>query len=77
MVKIPAYVPFKNSSTMKEKVQKHSNASNAVYGLGFIGAAVYFISTATGFWMGVLGFLKAIVWPAILVYQAFGKLAGI
>jgi hypothetical protein len=41
----------------------------AVYGLGFIGAAVYYISTATGFWMGVLGFLKAIVWPAFLVYK--------
>lgn len=43
----------------------------AVYGMGFIGAAVYFISTATGFWMGVLGFLKAIVWPAFLIYEAF------
>ncbi len=40
-----------------------------VYGLGFIGAAVYFISQATTFWMGVLGFLKAIVWPAFLVYD--------
>jgi hypothetical protein len=50
--------------------------SGAVYGLGFIGAAVYFISQATGFWMGVLGFLKAIVWPAFLVYEAFQKLAG-
>lgn len=39
----------------------------AIYGLGFIGAAVYYISQATGFWAGVLGFLKAIVWPAFLV----------
>jgi hypothetical protein len=44
------------------------HSSDAVYGLGFIGAAVYYISTATGFWMGVLGFLKAIVWPAFLVF---------
>lgn len=42
----------------------------AVYGLGFIGAAIYFISTATTFWLGVLGFLKAIVWPAFLVFEA-------
>ncbi len=48
--------------------------SSAVYGMGFIGAAVYFISTATGFWMGVLGFLKAIVWPAILIYGALKQL---
>jgi len=46
----------------------HGGPSGAVYGLGFIGAAVYYISTATGFWMGVLGFLKALVWPAFLVY---------
>lgn len=38
------------------------------YFLGFIGAAVYYISHSTGFWMGVLGFLKAIVWPAFLVH---------
>ena len=41
----------------------------AGYGLGVIGAAVYYISTATGFWMGVLGILKALVWPAFLVYN--------
>jgi hypothetical protein len=45
--------------------------SGAVYGLGFIGAAIWFISQATGFWIGVLGFLKAIVWPVFLVYDAF------
>ena len=39
------------------------------YVLGFIGAAIYFISQATTFWMGVIGFLKAIVWPAFLVYE--------
>ena len=55
---------------MKNKI--HKNAPNgAVYGLGFIGAAVYFIAHASGFWMGVLGLLKAIVWPAFLVYEAF------
>ncbi len=60
---------------MKDQV-KNNPQSGAVYGLGFIGAAVYFISTATGFWIGVLGFLKAIVWPAFLVFEAFKHLAG-
>ncbi len=46
------------------------STGGAVYGLGFIGAAVYYISNAAGFWMGVLGFLKALVWPAFLVYNA-------
>ena len=53
----------------------HSGApSGVVYGFGLIGAAIYFISHATTFWMGVLGFLKAIVWPAFLVYEAFKHL---
>ena len=59
---------------MKQEFQKNAS-SGAVYGLGLIGAAVYFISNASGFWMGVLGFLKAIVWPAFLVYEAFKHLA--
>jgi hypothetical protein len=54
---------------MKNDVQKSAPAG-AVYGLGFIGAAIYYISTAAGFWMGVLGILKALVWPAFLVYEA-------
>jgi hypothetical protein len=49
--------------------------ASAVYGLGFIGAAVWYIGQATSFGMGVVGFLKAIVWPAFLVYQAFQFLA--
>lgn len=44
-------------------------SGGAVYGLGFIGAAIYYVSTAPTFWMGVLGILKAIVWPAFLVYS--------
>jgi hypothetical protein len=59
-------------------MNKNQNANvapgGAVYGLGFIGAAIYFISTATSFWVGVLGFLKAIVWPVFLVYAAFKHL---
>jgi len=61
---------------MNEKCYQGSQAGNAVYGLGFIGAAIYFISTATGFWVGVLGFLKAIVWPVFFVYEIF-KYMGI
>ena len=59
---------------MKDKAIHHSTSSNAVYGLGFIGAAIYYILQATSFWIGVLGFLKAIVWPAFLVYEALKQL---
>ncbi len=50
---------------------KHNQSSNIVYGLGMVGAAIYFVSKATSFWMGVWGIVKAIVWPAFLVYEAF------
>ncbi|CAD5281929.1 MAG: hypothetical protein ACMVP2_15400 [Imperialibacter sp.] len=60
---------------MKESMQR--NAPNgAVYGLGFIGAVIYYISNATGFWMGVVGFLKAMVWPGFLVYEALKALGA-
>ncbi len=59
---------------MKNKTTKCSiynqNCGGVFYTFGFIGSAVYYISTATGFWMGILGFLKAIVWPAFLTYEA-------
>jgi hypothetical protein len=42
---------------------------NAVYGLGLIGALVYYIRVADGFWSVVGGILKALVWPAFLVYD--------
>ena len=53
---------------MKESAQSNAQ-NNAVYGLGLLGAAIYYISTATSFWMGVIGVLKAIVWPAFLVFE--------
>ena len=46
------------------------NQTSAIYGMGMIGAGIYFVSTATSFWMGVVGVLKALVWPVILVYEA-------
>jgi hypothetical protein len=45
-----------------------------VYGLGLIGALVYYIQTADTFGQGLLGVLKAVVWPAFLVYDALKAL---
>jgi hypothetical protein len=50
-------------------MNKGGTPSGAVYGLGFIGAAIYFIQHADTFWIGVLGILKALVWPAFLIYK--------
>ncbi len=48
-----------------------SGSGEMVWFLGAIGAAVYYIQQAQSFSEGVLGILKALVWPAILVYQLF------
>ena len=50
-------------------MRKKTGGGDAVYGLGIIGAAIYYIGGASTFWMGVLGFLKAVVWPVFLVYE--------
>jgi len=48
----------------------------AVYGLGLIGALVYYIGAADGFWQGILAILKALVWPAFLVYYLLKSLGA-
>jgi hypothetical protein len=55
----------------EEKVIHHNyhHPMGGIYFLGFIGAAVYYIQQSTGFWNGVVGVLKALVWPAFLVYK--------
>jgi hypothetical protein len=46
----------------------------AVYGLGLIGAAVYFWRRADSPTDRGLALVKALVWPAFLVYEAFDAL---
>ena len=62
----------KKESNINDQVKKviyKNGSSGAVYGLGLIGALFYYISHATSFTMGALGVLKAILWPAFVVYQ--------
>ena len=37
--------------------------------MGLIGALIYYIGHSATFLLGVLGVLKAIVWPAMLVFE--------
>jgi len=53
----------------RTKVIYKRNASEAVYGLGLLGAWFYYITTATTFWVGVLGVIKGVFWPAFLVFE--------
>jgi len=38
------------------------------YFLGLVGAAAYYLSVTEGLWPSVVGLLKALVWPAFLVF---------
>jgi hypothetical protein len=62
---------MKKKSDKKKKAISGSCSSSTGCGyfLGFIGASVYYTSIADGFWVGVLGVLKALVWPAFLIYE--------
>jgi len=64
-----------NSSTKdcRDRSRKKNYSGSGMVGFGyfvaFIAAAVYFIQQATSFGMGLLGFLKACVWPYFLIYN--------
>lgn len=62
---------------MKERTRMSSvskSGGDAVYGLGFIGSAVYFLQHATSFWLVLVGLFKSAFWPAFLVYTALQRL---
>lgn len=58
-----------NSSVENKSCTNYHGTCGCIYFLGFVGAAIYYIQQANGFWAGVLGILKALVWPAFLVYK--------
>jgi hypothetical protein len=48
--------------------------SGAVYGLGVLGAWVYFWQQAGAFWDHAYALLQGIFWPAYMVYEVFDRL---
>ncbi len=55
----------------KPKVIRQGGGSGAVYGIGMIGAWVYYFRRATTFQERIQGFFQGLVWPAFLVYKVF------
>jgi hypothetical protein len=60
---------------MKNNVNKHVQTINhsgggAVYGMGFLGAVIYYLQHADSIQSALFGFFKAIFWPAFFVYKA-------
>lgn len=53
--------------------EKRGHASGGVpgviYGMGLIGAAIYYLQRSDTLLEGVIGILKALVWPAFLIYK--------
>lgn len=48
----------------------NNGGSGAIYGLGIVGAFIYFMQQADGFWAVIWGIIQAVFWPAVLVYEA-------
>ncbi len=70
---------MEDTTTMEDKKKNkkiNQGVSGGIYGLGWIGALVYYLSHAAGFWGGVLGFFKALVWPVFLVYELLKHLGA-
>ena len=50
-------------------------SAEAVYGLGLIGALVYYWQHASGFWPHIWAVIEAILWPAYVVYDLLAHMA--
>lgn len=53
-----------------KRVKAAGGPTGAVYGFGLIGALIYYVHFHSGtLWLIILAVLKALVWPALLVYH--------
>ena len=53
----------------KTTMSRPGGGADAVYGIGMIGAWVYYFKRATTTQMRVQAFFKGLVWPAFLVHD--------
>ena len=53
----------------KRNVQAVAPQPGPVYFFGGLGALIYYLQIAHGFWAVVLAFLKSLVWPAFLAHD--------
>lgn len=67
----------KKQTKYKSAAKKQGgNVAGPVYGLGLIGAAVYYVQIADGFGEVLVALLKAILWPAYFVYEVLKYVAA-
>jgi hypothetical protein len=48
---------------------KDNGLLGVIHGMAFIGGAVYYIQHADTIWTGVLGVIKALFWPGVLMFK--------
>ncbi len=58
----------------KVKVINDHGPMGFIMFVAYIGAAIYFVQQAAGFWAVILALLKAAVWPAYVMYHVLGLL---
>jgi hypothetical protein len=63
---------FKRGKMDEKKYQRCSACGGGIYFFGFIGAAIYYVQQSATFWQGILGILKAFIWPVFVVYHLLG-----
>ena len=63
------------ASTSVKIINQHGPTGFAFF-VAFIGAAVYFVQQSSGFWGFIGAILKAIVWPAIVLYHVLHLLGA-
>jgi len=61
----------------KMSMDSSGGAGGALYFVGFVGALVYWMQAAAGFGAVVTGFLKALIWPAYIVYKLLEGFYGL
>ena len=62
--------------TSKSRTVVRGSGGGAVYGLGLIGALVYYWQHAAGVWAHLWAIVEAILWPAFVIYHLLGHLAS-
>jgi len=72
----PAAPRWANRKHRRPEGSGPQSSGGAVYGLGMIGALVYFVGTAESGRDYALALGKAVVWPALMVFRAFKALEG-
>lgn len=60
-----------------KKMNSSNSTSGMLYCVGFMGALIYWMKAAVGFGAVVTGILKALAWPAYIVYKLLESFYGV